>query len=262
MRNIWTIFKRELRGYFVSPIAYLVAFAVLVLLGISFNTDLNYRIDNVLRPNGTVVLANFAFLMVFFAPLLTMRLFAEEAREGTLELMMTMPTRDVELVIGKFLGAWSFYTGLLLLTVIYQITLLSVTNWATQPEVITDEFLVRSRLDVGPILAGYIGIFLYGGATIAIGTMFSAVTENQIISGFLSMAVLLMLWVGDIAGLVPASILSRDVIEALRVISLQSHYSTSFLRGIITLEDVYFYVALIAVTLFITTRLVESRRWR
>jgi ABC-2 type transport system permease protein len=265
MRNIWTIFKRELRGYFVSPIAYLVAFAVLVLLGISFNTDINYRIDNTLRPNGTVVLSNFAFLMVFFAPLLTMRLFAEEAREGTLELMMTMPSRDVELVVGKFLGAWSFYTFLLMLTMAYQILLLSITNWAPQPEVIAGEnfeFVARSRLDIGPIIAGYIGMFLYGGATIAIGTMFSAVTENQIVAGFLSMAVLLSLWVGDIAGLVPASILSRDVIEALRFISLQAHYSTSFLRGIVTLEDVYFYVALIAVTLFITTRLVESRRWR
>lgn len=262
MRNIWTIYKREVRGYFVSPIAYLVAFAVLLLLGITFNTDVNYRIDNVLRPNPAVVLSNFAFLMVFFAPLLTMRLFAEEAREGTLELMMTMPSRDVELVVGKFLGAWTFYTFLLLLTLVYQVMLLSITNWAPQTDIITTEFQARARVDIGPIISGYIGIFLYGGATIAIGTMFSAITENQIIAGFLSMAVLLMLWVGDIAGLVPASILSRDVIEALRVISLQSHYSTSFLRGIITLEDVYFYVALIAVTLFITTRLVESRRWR
>lgn len=262
MRNIWTIFKREFRQYFLSPIAYLVAFAVLVLLGISFNTDLDYRISNLVRPSATIVLSNFAFFMVFFAPLLTMRLFAEEAREGTLELMMTMPTRDTDLVLGKFFGAWGFYTVLLMLTLVYQGLLLSITNWAPTPDSVTADFAVRGRLDIGPLIAGYIGMFLYGGATIAIGLMFSAMTENQIIAGFLGMATLLMLWVGDIAGLVPASILSNDIIEALRVVSLQSHYSSSFLVGLITLEDVYFYTALIAVTLFITTRLIESRRWR
>lgn len=262
MRNIWTIFKREVRGYFVSPIAYMVTVAVLILLGLGFYTDLEYRVNEMLRPNPTFVLSNFAFLMVFFAPMLTMRLFAEEAREGTLELMMTMPHRDVELVVGKFMGAWVFYCFLLTLTLAYQFMLLSITNWTGTPDVLSADFQVRARVDIGPIIAGYIGMFLYGGATIAIGTMFSAITENQIVAAFLSMAVLLMLWVGDIAGLAPASIFSRDVLEALRVISLQSHYSTSFMRGIIAFEDVYFFLALIAVTLFITTRLVESRRWR
>ncbi len=255
MRHTWTIFKRELRQYFVSPIAYLVAFTVLLLLGVSFNTDLDFRIDN-LPPSGTVVLTNFAFLMVFFAPLLTMRLFAEEMREGTLELMMTMPTRDVDLVLGKFLGAWAFYSILLALTLIYQIILLLITTLDPNPAPL------QPHLDIGPIIAGYIGIWLYGGATISIGLLFSAVTENQIIAGFLSMSTLLTLWVGDIAGLVPASILSRKIIIALREISLQSHYSTSFLRGLIVMEDVYFFVALIFVTLFVTTRIVESRRWR
>jgi ABC-2 type transport system permease protein len=234
----------------------MVAFAVLVLLGLSFNTDLDYRVSNLLPPEGTLVLSTFAFLMVFFAPLLTMRLFAEEAREGTLELMMSMPIRDVDLVLGKFFGAWAFYTVILALTSAYQIALLWVTNWDADPGVL------RARLDTGEVIAAYIGIWLYGGATISIGLFFSAVTENQIIAGFLSMAVLLMLWVGDIAGLVPASILSTDVVESLRVISLQSHYSSSFLRGLIVMEDVYFYIALIVVVLFMTTRLVESRRWR
>lgn len=256
MRNIWTIFKRELRQYFVSPIAYLVAFAVLLLLGFSFNTDLDYRLSESLPPDGTIVLSNFAFLMVFFAPLLTMRLFAEEMREGTLELIMTMPTRDVDLVVGKFLGAWAFYSVLLMLTVVYQIVLLFLTNLDPNPEIL------QTRMDIGPILTSYIGIWLYGGATIAIGLLFSAITENQIIAGFLSMSTLLSLWVGDVAGLVPASILNRDVVIALREISLQSHYSTSFLRGLVVMEDVYFFLAIIFVMLFITTRIVESRRWR
>ncbi len=259
--STWIIFKRELRQYFVSPIAYLVAFTVLLLLGLSFNTDLDFRTANRLPPDSTVVLSNFAFLMVFFAPLLTMRLFAEEIREGTLELMMTMPTRDVDMVLGKFLGAWAFYSILLALTWVYQIILLILTNFKPTPQVINPNDL-QAHVDYGIIIASYMGIWLYGGATIAIGILFSALTENQIISGFLSMTVLLFLWVGDIAGIVPASIISTDLVEALRVISLQAHYSTSFMRGVIIFEDVYFFAALITVALFITTRLVESRRWR
>lgn len=254
--SFWTIFKREFRQYFVSPIAYLVAFAVLVLLGLSFNTDLNYRITNSLPPNGAVVLGNFGFLMVFFAPLLTMRLFAEEMREGTLELMMTMPLRDVDLVMGKFLGAWGFYTVLLSLTLVYQGILLFLTNLDPNPAPLQTYF------DIGPVITGYMGLWLYGGATIAIGMLFSALSDNQIVAGFLSMSVLLVLWAGDVAGLVPASVISTDVVLALRVISLQAHYSTSFLEGLIALQDVYFYVAIMIVALFITTRLVESRRWR
>lgn len=254
--SFWTIFKREFRQYFVSPIAYLVAFAVLILLGLGFNTDLHYRTVNNLPPNGAVVLSNFGFLMVFFAPLLTMRLFAEEMREGTLELMMTMPLRDVELVLGKFLGAWGFYSVLLSLTLVYQAILLFLTNLDPDPSPL------QTYYDIGPAITGYMGLWLYGGATIAIGMLFSALSDNQIVAGFLSMSVLLVLWAGDVAGLVPASVISTDVVLALRVISLQAHYSTSFLEGLIALQDIYFYIAIMGVTLFITTRLVESRRWR
>lgn len=257
MGSSWTIFKRELRQYFVSPIAYLVAFAVLLLLGLVFNTDLDFRVANPQPPNGTITLSYFAFLMVFFAPLLTMRLFAEESREGTLELMMTMPLRDVDLVLGKFLGAWVFYSILLALTIVYQIILLLLTNFAA-----TEPGVLQARMDIGPIFTGYIGIWLYGGATIAIGLLFSSITENQIIAGFLSMAVLLMLWVGDIAGLLPASIFNAKIVQAFRVVSFQSHYSTTFLRGVLAMEDVFFFALVMVVALFITTRLVESKRWR
>ncbi len=253
MGGIWPILKRELRGYFVSPVAYLVAFAVLLLLGFAFSADSNFRAVNNLPPNGTVILSYFGFLMVFFAPLLTMRLFAEEMREGTLELMMTLPLRDVDLVLGKFFGAWAFYSILLGLTWFHQLILLLLTTLNADSSAV---------LDIGPVISGYIGIWLYGGATLAIGMLFSALTENQIIAGFLSMATLLVLWSGDVAGLFPAAILSTEIVAAMRVISLQSHYSTSFLRGLIVLEDVYFYLAVIFIMLFITTQAVESRRWR
>ncbi|MBZ0306809.1 MAG: ABC transporter permease [Anaerolineae bacterium] len=254
MRSVWVIFKRELAQYFVSPIAYLVAFAILVLISLSFNSDLEQRVLNAQRPSGTVALTAFAFFMVFFAPLLTMRLLAEEAREGTLELMFTLPVRDSEIVLGKFLGAWFYYTVILALTLVYPLIVLMLTTFS--------DALLHSEMDIGPVIAGYLGIWLFGGATLAVGLFFSALTENQIIAGFLSMATLFILWLGDLAGLLPSSTISTELARALRVISLQAHYSTSFVIGVIRLEDVAFYMGIMAVMLYATIQILESRRWR
>jgi ABC-2 type transport system permease protein len=256
VRNVWIIFKREVSQYFVSPIAYLVAFAILVLISLQFNSDLENRVLSSMRPSGTVAVTSFAFLMVFFAPLLTMRLLAEEAREGTLELMFTLPIRDSELVLGKFLGAWAYYTVILALTLVYPIITLLLTNFAP------DSGPLRTETDIGPIVSGYLGVWLFGGATLAVGIFFSALTENQIIAGFLSMATLFILWIGDLAGLLPSSIVSTEVARALRVISLQAHYSTSFVIGVVRLEDIVFYLGIMLVMLFATIQILESRRWR
>jgi ABC-2 type transport system permease protein len=242
MHGIWVIFKREVRQYFTSPIAYLVAFAVLFLNGMFFSLDLRGR--NGLYPlDSTYILGFFAFIMIFLAPLLTMRLLAEESREGTFELLLTMPIRDGDIVIGKFLGAWLYYTLLLLSTLVYQVILFAV-----------------GFPDVGAIIAAYIGIWLYGGAVIAVGLLFSALTENQIIAGFLSMVVLFMLWLADSFGALFTS-LGVDAARFVRTLSLRSHHATSFLLGIFRLEDVVFYVGLIAVMLYVTTQIVAARRW-
>lgn len=254
MRSIWVIFRREFSQYFVSPIAYLVAVAILLLISLNFNSDLERRVVNAEPPDGTVVLKSFAFFMIFFAPLLTMRLMAEEAREGTLELMLTLPVRDSEIVVGKFLGAWAYYTSILALTLVYPLILFSLTTLRSG--------VLTASLDVGPVITGYIGIWLFGGATLAVGILFSALTENQIVAGFLSMATLFILWLGDLAGLLPASVVSTDVAGVLRSISLQSHYSASFVIGVIRFEDVMFYCGIIAVMLFITIQILETRRWR
>jgi len=253
MSSIWVIFKRELNQYFISPIAYLVAFAILVLVSLNFNADLENRVLNAQPPDGTVVLDAFAFFMIFFAPLLTMRLLSEEAREGTLELLFTLPVRDSDIVLGKFLGAWAYYTAVLCLTIVYPIITMMLTTFSDEP--------LHSDMDIGPVISGYIGIWLFGGATIAVGMFFSALTENQIIAGFLSMSTLFILWLGDLAGLLPASIVSTELARALRVISLQSHYSTSFIIGVIRVEDLIFYSGIMAVMLFITVQVLESRRW-
>ena len=250
MRSIRIIAGRELAQYFTSPIAYLVAFAILVLTGWQFNVDLTQRIGT-LPPDGTAVLSAFGFFTVFFAPMLTMRLLAEETREGTLELMLTLPIRDGDIVIGKFLGAWFYYSLILGLTLVYQAIWLAITT--------ARAYDLTPELDIGPVISAYIGIWLFGGATLAIGLLFSALTENQVIAGFLSMSGLSILWLGDYAGHV---IQNRAVAQFIRELSLQAHYAPSFLVGVIRFEDIVFFIGLITGALFITIRVVESRRWR
>jgi ABC-2 type transport system permease protein len=180
-----------------------------------------------------------------------MRLFAEESREGTLELMLTLPVRDGDIVFGKFLGAWGYYSLILCLTLVYQGILLALTS--------AKSYQLSPELDLGPVISAYIGIWLFGGATLAVGMLFSAITENQIVAGFLSMSALFILWLGDFAGLV---IQNRPVAEIIRALSLQSHYSTSFLIGVIRFEDMVFFIGIIVGMLFVTSRVIESRRWR
>lgn len=237
----WIVFRREVGQYLTSPFAYLIAAALLLLTGVLFNRDLVVSIGT-RAADPALVPTTLSFTMVFFAPLLTMRLFAEERREGTLELLMTAPVADSSIVFGKFLGAWCFYTLLLALTFLYQIVLIAIT----QP-------------DLGHAVSAYLGIWLYGGATLAVGMTFSALTENQIIAAFLSMVTLMLLWAGDNAGDVIANI---DVARIVRTLSLQGHFSTSFATGLLRAEDVAFYAGMMIVMIYATIRILESNRWR
>lgn len=241
LRNILTVFRRELTQYLTSPIAYLIAFAVLLMGGFLFNNDLAARNGTAIT-SSAVILTYYAQFTMFFAPLLTMRLFAEENREGTIELLMTLPVRDSTLVIGKYLGAWAYYTLLLVLTLVYQIALI----WLSPP-------------DIGVAISNYLGLWLMGGAAIAIGMVFSALNENQIVSAFLSLATLLLLWSADQVGLV---ISNRELATLVRSFSFQTNYVYSFSVGIVRLDSVVFFVGVMSVALFITTQIIESRRWR
>lgn len=248
MSSVWIILKRELRQYFTSTVAYLVAFAMLFLLGLFFVADVQRRSAANLPADGTAVLSFLAFTMVFFGPLLTMRLLAEENREGTIELMLTLPIQDSSVVIGKFLGAWVYYTVVLLLTGVYQVIL----------------FLVGFP-DVGAVLAGYIGLWLYGGAVIAVGLLFSSLTENQVVAGFLGMAALFVLWLADSVGALFSSVnldVGVETARVIRTLSLRSHHADSFLIGVIRLEDIVFYAGLTGVMLYLTIQVVASQRWR
>jgi len=240
VKAIWIIFRRETSAYFSSPLAYLIAFAFLLMTGIIFNNDLARSIT--VRSVDPALIPNFlSILMVLFAPLFTMRLLSEESREGTLELLLTAPVPDYSIVFGKFLSAWFYFTFLLILTLIYQIILVTF-----------------SFPDFVHTTAAYLGIWLYGGATLAVGLAFSALTENQIIAAFLSTITLFILWIGDLAGEIVASI---ELARVIRNLTLQGHYSTSFAVGIIRLEDVIYFAGMMFIMLYITVQFVEARRW-
>ncbi len=235
------VFRREVGQYLSSPFAYVIAAAVLLLTGYAFNRDLAQSMGTQ-APDPALVPVMLSFMMIFFAPLLTMRLFAEERREGTLELLLTAPVSDGSIVFGKFMGAWFYYSLLLALTFLYQFVLTAIT----QP-------------DIGHAMCAYLGIWLYGGATLAIGIFFSSLTENQIVAAFLSMITLMLLWLGEQAGDLIANI---DVALIVRALSMQGHFSSSFATGLLRAEDVAYFAGIIAVVLFATIRVVESNRWR
>lgn len=241
MRGMWIIMRREIGQYLVSPVAYLIAAAFLLLTGLIFNNDITVSLTTS-AASPSVIPAFLTFALVFFSPLLTMRMLAEENREGTLELLLTSPVRDSDIVIGKFLSAWFYYSLLLTLTLIYQVILIAIT----QP-------------DLGTAASAYIGIWLYGGATLAVGLFFSALTENQVVAGFLSTAALLMLFLGGLAGQIVSNL---DLARLINSLTLQGHFNSSFVYGLLRAEDVAYYAGIIAIMLFVTIRVVEWQRWR
>ncbi len=241
MTGTWTIFRREMEQYFTSPISYVIAGALLILTGLYFNGDVAFSLT--IKPINPSLIPDFmATAMIFFGPLLTMRMLAEEQREGTMELLLTSPVNDNAIVIGKFLSAWLYYTILLAITFSYQIIVARISN-----------------PDMSHTICAYIGIWLYGGASLAIGLMFSALTENQIVAAFLSIATLTLLYLGDVAGQIVTNL---DLARAIRQLSLAAHYSNSFAFGIVRAEDMAYFAGIIAIMLFIAVRVVESHRWR
>ncbi len=242
MNGVGVIFWRELRSNFTSPYAYLIGAAFLLLAGFFFASNLWLSVGT--TPADPAAIPEFlSFGMIFFAPLLTMRMIAEETREGTMELLLTAPVSDSAIIIGKFLSAWAFYSILLLITLLYQIILVNIGAFP----------------DLGKALSAYVGIWLYGGATLSVGLVYSALTDSQIVAGFLSMVTLFLLYLGDNIGQIVADV---ELARFIRKLTLQGHFSTSFALGIFRAEDVVFFAGLITAMLFIAIRIIESRRWR
>ncbi len=249
MSKIFAVFKRELALYFRSPIAYAIAFALFLFFGLLYSDRLS-QFNQQAPADGVNIVPNLlTFLMFLVAPLLTMRLLAEETREGTLETLMTLPMTEGQFIIGKFLAVWAYYTVILLISIIYHLLLLQV-----------------GTPDAGRAFAMYLGAWLYGGAVLAITMIWSAVTEDQIVAAFLGAATVLVLYLAEVAASSIASLPDQNVATGvstfIRELGLQAHYDQTMLQGVVRAEDVVYFILMMIGALFITTRIVEVRRWR
>lgn len=243
MRNIWTIAEKEYKHFFISPIAYVVAFAILLILGILFYGSLVYALNTQSAPTIQVILNPLVMILLFTTPAITMRSLAEEQKNGTLEILLTAPVRDWEVVVGKWLGSVLFLATILLATWFYPIVL----NEIVQP-----------GIDQGLMVSGYLGIFLLASSFLAIGVMVSSFFSNQIAAFFGALGLLLVLWVIGY----PAQAMGAGGGELLRYFDLAEHFFPTFFQGVIALKDVVFFVSVIAIALFIGSNSVETRRWR
>lgn len=238
MRNVYYIAKRELGSYFASPIAYVVSAVYLAVIGGLFGFILYYSREATLRYLfGHVIVILF---LVLVTQALTMRLLAEEQRSGTLELLLTSPVRDWEVVLGKYLASLCVFLAMMLLTAYMPITLFRV-----------------GKPDVGPLLSGYLGYVLLGAALLAIGLFASSLTQNQIVAAVVGIGITLLMWlVSGLADMVGGVL--KDIVEYL---PLFAHYN-DMMRGVIDTKDILYYVSVVLLFLFLSVRVLESRRWK
>jgi ABC-2 type transport system permease protein len=254
VRNVLAIANKEFRSYFASPIAYILIGLFSLLFGWFFYVFLMAFVQqseqmmqfgggggaNVNQMMIRGLFQNTAVIILFVMPMITMRTYSEEKRSGTIELLLTSPVTDPEIIVGKFLGALALYGAMLFVTMIYIAILFRIGN----PE-------------WRPIIAGYVGLLLMGGCFLSTGLFISSLTKNQIVAGFLTFATFLMLWVinwmGESSG--PTT---RDVLNYL---SITEHFD-DFSRGIIDTKHVVYYLSFITFGLFLTAKSVDSERWR
>jgi ABC-2 type transport system permease protein len=247
MRNIWTIAKREYDNYFNSPLAYVVAFSMLLPLGIYFSLIMFVSSQQAQQggpaPESAPINWLFVFLLIFLSPALTMRLLSDEARMGTLELLLTAPIRDFELVAGKWLGAFMFVLSLAAITLIFPII---INNY------------VDPGIDWKVIISSYIGVILVSAALLSLGTGISAVFTNQFAAFFVTLGLFFFLW---FMISLPANYLQQGG-DVLNYLSISTHFSQAMNNGTINLGDVVYYLSLTALGLFVGTTAIEIRRWR
>jgi len=236
MRNTFAIAKRELDAYFASPIAYVVSAAILAIFGYFFSIILFFSKQASLRQ----LFSQITVVFIFVIPLLTMRLLAEERRSGTIELLLTSPVRDWEVILGKFLASFGLYVLMLVPTLYYVLVL-----------------KIFGNPDGGPIVSVYLGLLLLGAALLSLGTFASALTSNQIVSAMLGVGLILIWWLIPSA----AEFVNEPAKGILTYLGLSSHFF-DLAKGVIDTRDVVFYLSVIAGALFLATRALETRRWR
>ena len=237
MRTAQAVAWKEIQIYFSSPTAYIVGLIFLALTGFFFTQDLgNPFPEATLIPffDGAVI------VFVLLAPALTMRLLAEESKLGTIELLLTSPVRDWEVIIGKYVASLVFFFVLVALSSFYAILL-----------------FVYASPDPGPVFAGYLGLILYGSAALAVGLLTSTMSSNQIVSAVVAMGILLAMFFADRAFGAVGGIAGEIIGE----MGLRGHFD-DFARGVIDTTNIVYFLSVIAFFLFLSIRTLESRRWR
>ncbi len=235
MNNIKAIFNKELRSFFDSPVAYIVIVVFLGLLGWFFTSSLFLANVASLR----TVFEMTPFFLLFFGPAMTMRLISEEKKGGTLELLVTKPIMEHEIVVGKFLATWMLFFVTLLPTLVYFLTI---------------SFL--GKVDMGPIIGGYVGLMLVGGVFLALGVLGSSLTENQIVAFIVSFLIVFVLFILDkILMYFPGGI--ATILEYLGV----DYHFSNIARGVIDTRDLVYYFSMMALSLLIGTVMLEKRKW-
>jgi ABC-2 type transport system permease protein len=254
VNNILAIAHKELKAYFASPIAYIVIGFFVLLFGFFFYSYVLIFNQQAMRMTGfdggpsqnvneqliRPVLLNASVILLFVLPMITMRTYAEEKRSGTIELLLTAPLTDFQIIMGKFVGAMGLYAAMLAVTFIH----VGVLYAFGTPEWI-------------PIVTGYLGLLLMGGCFISVGLLISSLTRNQVVAGMVTFAVFLLLWIinwiGSFSGPTAQAVLDH--------LSITTHFE-DFTRGIIDTKHLVYYVSFIAFGLFLTARSVDTERWR
>jgi ABC-2 type transport system permease protein len=252
--NVIAIAHKELKAYFASPIAYIVIGFFVLLFGFFYYSLLLFFNQQSMRMTGfeggpaqnvneqmiRPLFLNASVVLLFVLPMITMRTYSEEKRSGTIELLLTSPVTDFQIIMGKFLGAMALYASMLLVTLIH----LGVLYAFGRPEWI-------------PIATGYLGLLLMGGCFISVGLLISSFTKNQIVAGMVTFAVFLLLWVINWVG----SFSGPTTMSILEYLSITSHFD-DFTRGIIDTKHLLYYLSFIAFGLFLTARSVDTERWK
>ena len=247
MRKVWAIIRRELIAYFSSPLAYIVMTAFLLMQGYIFYLIVSF-LNNPMTPAMTPLRLFFGgtmffwMFLLFVVPVITMRLIAEERRSGTVEVLLTSPITEGQVVVGKFLAALVFYIVLWLPTVIYVLVLGR-----------------HSDIDFGPVLAGYLGVLLLGFLLLAVGTFASTVTDNQLIAAIIAFAAMVGLFS---IGLVEQLMLSSSVIKsAFGHMNLWTQMD-DFAKGIVDTRHVIYQLSGGVLFLFLAAKSLEVKKWR
>ena len=253
MSNILAIAQKELKSYFASPIAYIVLGLFAFVYGYFYAVMFQYFMQmsmrgamggappmnvnqDMLRP----IVQNMLVVLLFVMPMITMRTYSEEKRSGTIELLLTSPVTDVQIILGKFLGAMALYAAMIAITVIHMLLLFSWGN---------PEWKV--------VVTGYVGLLLMGGCFISVGLLISSMTKNQIVSGMITFAVFLLLWVVNWI----ASFTSPTTQSVLNYLSITDHFD-DFTKGILDTKHLVYYFSVMSFGLFLTARSVDTERWK